>query len=183
MQGVVFTALADMVIEQLGLPVWEQILDAAALPSQGIYTAGASYEDAELLQLVTLLSQHTGIAPADLVRSFGSYLFGQLYATLPPDLKSCQTLREFLLKIDSTIHKEVKRVYPDSYLPSFTYDDTKPDELTMYYQSRRKMCFAAEGLIQGAARQFHTDIELSHPVCMHQGADRCTLIVKFPGKT
>ena len=180
MQGVVYTALADMVIEQLGLPVWEQILDAAALPSQGAYTAGARYDDAELLQLVTLLSQHTGIAPPDLVRSFGTYLFSQLYATLPPQLQSCQNLREFLLKIDSTIHKEVKRVYPDSYLPSFTYDDSKPSELTMYYQSRRKMCFAAEGLIQGAARQFNTDIQLSHPVCMHQGADCCTLIVHFP---
>ncbi len=180
MQGVVYTALADMVIEQLGLPVWEQILDAAALPSQGAYTAGARYDDAELAQLVTLLSQHTGIAPPDLVRSFGTYLFSQLYATLPPQLQSCQNLREFLLKIDSTIHKEVKRVYPDSYLPSFKYDDSKPSELIMYYQSRRKMCFAAEGLIQGAARQFNTDIQLSHPVCMHQGADCCTLIVHFP---
>jgi hypothetical protein len=179
MQGVVFTALADMVIEQLGLPMWEQLLEEAALPSQGAYTAGARYDDEELLRLVTLLSQHTGIAAADLVRSFGTFLFGQLYASLPPDLKSCSNLREFLLKIDSTIHKEVKRVYPDSYLPSFKYDDSKPNELTMYYQSRRKMCFAAEGLIEGAARQFSTAIALQHPVCMHHGAESCTLVVQF----
>lgn len=183
MQGIIFTALSDMVIEKLGMDVWDQLLDDANVPSQGVYTSGGRYEDAELLTLVGLLSERTGIAAPDLVRSFGEYLFAKLYASLPPSLQHCTDLRQFLLAIDNTIHKEVKRVYPDSYLPSFSYDDSDANQLTMHYRSKRKLCFAAEGLIAGAAQQFGETVQIDHPVCMHQGADHCCLIVHFKATT
>lgn len=179
MQGIIFTALSDMVIERLGIEVWDQLLEQAELPSQGIYTSGGRYDDAELLRLVGLLVEHTGLPATDLVRSFGEYLFAKLYASLPATLQQCQDLRQFLLAIDGTIHKEVKRVYPDSYLPSFQCDDSNPKQLTMQYRSMRKLCHAAEGLIAGAASQFGSKIRIEHPVCMHAGADHCTLIVTF----
>jgi len=49
----------------------------------------------------------------------------------------------------------------------------------MYYTSPRKLCFLAEGLIEGAAEQFNTKYELSHTECMHDGADRCALKIKI----
>lgn len=179
MQGIIFTALSDMVIERLGIEVWDQLLEEAQLPSQGIYTSGGRYDDTELLRLVGLLTERTGIPAPDLVRSFGEFLFAKLYASLPANLQQCTDLRQFLLAIDGTIHKEVKRVYPDSYLPSFQCDDSNPQQLTMQYRSMRKLCHAAEGLIAGAAAQFGCNISIEHPVCMHQGAEHCTLIVKF----
>lgn len=182
MQGIIFTALSDMVIEKLGMPVWDQLLDDADLPSQGAYTSGGRYDDAELLTLVGLLSARTGIAAPDLVRSFGEYLFAKLYASLPESLHNCYELRQFLLAIEHTIHKEVKRVYPDSYLPSFQYDDSNANQLTMQYRSKRKLCFAAEGLIAGAAAQFKQAIRIEHPICMHHGADHCCFIVLFDDK-
>lgn len=179
MQGIIFTALSDMVIERLGIEVWDQLLDEAQLPSQGVYTSGGRYDDTELLRLVGLLTARTGIPAPDLVRSFGEFLFAKLYASLPPNLQQCTDLRQFLLAIDGTIHKEVKRVYPDSYLPSFVCDDSNPQQLTMQYRSMRQLCHAAEGLIAGAAVQFGSHVSIEHPVCMHQGAEHCTLIVKF----
>lgn len=182
MQGIIFTALSDMVIEKLGMAVWDQLLDDADLPSQGAYTSGGRYDDAELLTLVGMLSERTGIAAPDLIRSFGEYLFAKLYASLPDSIRGSENLRQFLLAIENTIHKEVKRIYPDSYLPSFQYDDSNTKQLTMHYRSKRKLCFAAEGLIAGAAAQFKESIRIEHPVCMHHGADHCCFVVHFLDK-
>jgi len=179
MQGSIFTALSDMVIEKLGMPMWDEVLTELNPASGGIYTAGQQYEDAELLGLVALLSQKTNLPATQLVEAFGEFLFSRLYNSLPPELRQLNDLRPFLLSVDKVIHKEVRRLYPDAYLPSFDYDNSNEQMLVMYYQSRRKLCHAAVGLIKGAAAQFSQQIQIEHPECMHDGAERCRLHIHF----
>jgi hypothetical protein len=72
MKGIVMNLLAEMVETQLGIDEWNQVLDAAN--ESGIFTATAIYEDARLLQLVSILSERNHIAVDDLV-SLCSLLF------------------------------------------------------------------------------------------------------------
>lgn len=182
MQGSIYTSFSDMVIEKMGMEQWNELLEKTNPPSQGVYTSGQQYEDSELINMVVALSEKTGIAAEKLVEAFGQYLFDSLYRTSPANVSHIDNLREFLLAIDSVIHVEVKRVHPDSYLPKFEYEDGENGELIMYYTSKRKLCHASIGLIFGAAKQFDEAIEITHPECMHDGAERCKLIVNFKGK-
>ena len=179
MQGSIFTAFSELVIEQQGIAAWDAMLDQVQPASEGIYTRGQQYDDDELFSLVAVLSERTGLPATDLVRAFGQFLFNKLYANLPAKVATIDNLRDFLLAVDSVIHVEVKRVHPSAYLPSFSYDETADGSLIMYYQSKRKLCHAAEGLILGAAAQFDTPINILHPECMHDGCERCKLIVQF----
>lgn len=179
MQGSIFTTFSDMIIDKMGMEQWNELLEKTNPESKGIYTSGDQYEDSELVSMVVLLSEKTGVAPEKLIEAFGLYLFDSLYKNCPTDLSEIKTLREFLLSIHSVIHVEVKRLHPNAYLPVFEYEDGEGNDLIMYYSSKRKLCHASVGLIYGAAKQFNEEITISHPECMHAGKDRCKLVITF----
>ena len=83
----------------------------------------------------------------------------------------------FLLSVDHLIHVEVRKLFPDAGVPHFEYHEQLPDRLTMVYQSPRKLCKLAEGLIDGSAKHFNQAYHLTHDVCMHKGDDCCHLLV------
>jgi len=182
MQGSIYTAFSKMVIEKMGIETWNELLDTVKPESEGIYTNGMQYEDSEIMALVAALSAKTKIDAASLVRSFGSYLFIHLYNSSPTNLSHIDNLKDFLRIIDSVIHKEVKRVYPQAYLPSFDYSETADGNLIMYYQSKRKLCHLSEGLILSAASHFNEEVEITQPDCMHNGAEKCKLVISFKDK-
>jgi len=179
MQGSIYTAFSDMVIEQMGMEKWNELIERTQPDSGGIYTSGAQYEDSELINMVVLLSEQTGIAVNDLVEAFGTYLFDILYRNSSADVSSIDNLKDFLLAIDNVIHVEVQRVHPNAYLPKFEYEDGPNGGLIMYYSSKRKLCAVSVGLIKGAAAKFNESVTISHPECMHKGANKCKLIVNF----
>ena len=79
MKGMVFTEFLEMVEETFSVEVVDQIIEASALSSHGVYTAVGSYDHAELLQLVTHLSEITGSGVPDLIASVW-HLFGRFVA-------------------------------------------------------------------------------------------------------
>ena len=182
MQGSIYTSFSEMVIEKMGMAVWNELLAKVNPTSEGIYTNGMQYEDSEIMALVAALSEITQIDTPTLVRTFGSYLFIHLYNSSPTNLSHIDNLKDFLRSIDSVIHKEVKRVYPQAYLPSFDYSEEENGNLIMYYQSKRKLCHLSEGLIISAASHFNEEIEITQPNCMHNGAEKCKLIISFKDK-
>lgn len=181
MQGSIYTTFADMVIEKMGMEVWNELLKQVCPASGGVYTKGMNYNDAELISLVTSLSEVTKVDVPTLVKAFGEYLFIHLYNSSPASVSHIDNLKDFLISIDNVIHKEVQRVYPDAYLPSFEYDELDNGNLIMFYQSKRKLCYLSEGLITSAAKHFGQKIKLTHPECMHEGADKCKLVISFEG--
>ena len=179
MQGSIFTSFSEMVIEKMGMSVWNDLLDKVNPSSEGVYTNGMQYDDSEILAYVSELSDITQIDVSTLVRNFGEYLFIHLFNSSPANVSHIDNLKDFLTCIDGVIHKEVKRVYPDAYLPSFKYDETPDGDLIMFYKSKRKLCHLSEGLITGAANHFKQSISIKHPECMHDGAEKCKLVISF----
>jgi predicted hydrocarbon binding protein len=179
MQGSIFTAFSEMVIEKMGMAVWNDLLTKVNPSSEGIYTNGMQYDDSEIMALVAALSEITKIDTPTLIRTFGVYLFSHLYNNSPADSSHIDNLKSFLIYINSVIHKEVKRVYPKAYLPTFECSDTSDGDFVMYYHSKRKLCYLSEGLIIGASKHFNQPITISHPECMHDGAEKCKLIISF----
>lgn len=182
MQGSIFTIFSDMVIEKMGIETWNELLVTVNPSSEGIYTKGMQYDDAEMMSLVSALSEKIGSDIPSLVRAFGDYLFIHLYNSSPTNISHIDNLKDFLLSIDSVIHKEVKRVYPKAYLPSFEYSETPEGDLVMFYHSKRKLCHLSEGLILSAASHFDQKITIEQPECMHNGAEKCKLVISFKDK-
>jgi heme-NO-binding protein len=161
MKGIVFTEFLEMVEETFSVEVVDQIIEASDLPSHGVYTAVGSYDHAEILQLVTHLSEITGMAVPDLVRAFGKHLFGRFVQGYPHFFEGLDSAFAFLQQVENYIHIEVKKLYPDAELPSFDCDASHPGQLVMTYKSSRPFADLAEGLIRGCIEHYGEDIELT----------------------
>lgn len=177
MKGVVFDILRDMVENQYGLEGWQAILDKAG--SDGIYVSTKTYADAELMGLVAAASEITTIPVNNLVFAFGEYMVPNFYKRFPNFFHDVPNFIKFLVSVDQIIHVEVRKLFPDAGLPTFDYSDENENSLTMIYQSPRKLCQLAEGLISGSAKHFNQNYKMTHDPCMHNGSDHCALKVEL----
>lgn len=174
MKGIIFNVLEEMVVEQAGMAAWNETLARTSSP-QGVFTAGASYSDHTLYELVTAVSDQLKQPVTQVVTTFGEYLFGGLVRRYPVFVERTEDFETFLRSVEDVIHDEVRKLYAAPCLPSFAYESCGEQALLMSYRSPRKMCLLAEGLIRGAARHYGKQVTIAHHVCMHGGADHCEL--------
>ena len=178
MKGVIFNVLEEMVEDNYGMAVWNEILDEAE-QHEGIFIAGQSYADETLFQFVQIICDKLQ-QPSDLVITvFGEYLFSKLVERHKVLIEGQTDLDTFLKNIDSIIHVEVGKLYVDPNLPSIECFDLDTNKMTMRYRSPRKLCPLAEGLIRGASSYFEQAIKITHTTCMHKGSDHCDLEIEY----
>lgn len=154
MKGIVFTEFMDMMEDVLPVEAADRVLQAAALPHGGAYTAVGTYDHHEMLRLVTALSTETGTPVPELVRAFGRHLFGRFTALYPGLFAGIADTRGFCRRLDGYIHVEVRKLYPDAELPRFLVAEGDGGELRMTYRSTRPFADLAHGLFEGCGAHF-----------------------------
>lgn len=154
MKGVVFTKFIEMVEEQFSIDLAEAMIEDANVPSGAAYTAVGTYDHREMVSLLLSLSKLTGVPVPDLLKSYGRYLFGQFGRLYPSFLEGHTAAIPFLAGIESVIHVEVKKLYPDAELPRFEVLEQSPDFLHLVYRSDRHLGDLAEGLIEACIEHF-----------------------------
>ncbi|MEN9897098.1 MAG: hypothetical protein RLZZ66_747 [Pseudomonadota bacterium] len=160
MLGRIFTEFFTLVEAEFGEDMLDDIIEDAKLPNEGAYTAVGNYDDLELIRLVMALSARTHIAVPDLVKTFGTFIFERLMLIYPKMTENISDLFVFLLGIDSVVHVEVKKLYPNASLPKF-HSSIQEDTLIMVYQSDKNLPDLAEGLIIGAGRYFSENLMIN----------------------
>jgi predicted hydrocarbon binding protein len=168
-----------MIEDEFGMECWEKLLEKCDLPSGGIYTSAATYDDQEILSLVGALSEYSSVPVPTLVEAFGRYLYNGLASSLPASMMDYPDLWSLLDSVDSVIHVEVNKLYPDALTPKIIVTEKHQNGITLYYQSPRKMCLLAVGLVHKAAESFGTPVTIKHTCCMNDGADHCSMLVEL----
>lgn len=160
MKGIVFTEFLEMVESKFSPELADTIIEVAELPSGGAYTTVGTYNHSEMIKLVSCLSKETGISTAELMRSFGVYMFERFYVLFPHYFNGIDSSFQFLELIENYIHVEVRKLYPEAELPSFQCDTSRPGCLVLTYQSTRPFAALAEGLIRGCTAHFGEDVDI-----------------------
>ncbi len=166
MKGMVFTEFLEMVSDKFSANMVDDIIDDCDLPNGGAYTAVGNYDHGELVQMVAALSKRIGTPAPVLVQVFGEHMFGRFHALYPSFFVGITSALDFLEGIETVIHTEVRKLYPDAQLPSFDCERSS-DGLTMIYSSPRHFGDLAEGLIRGAIAYFGDKVEVTR----HNQAD------------
>ena len=159
MKGIVFTEFLELVENEFGLEVVQQIIDECELDTEGIYTSVGTYSHKDMFKMVGKLSEIKGIPVPALLTVFGEYFFTTLKDKYPVFVEK-PNLFSFLNSIDQYIHPEVLKLYPDAELPRFEAEIKSDNEMTLDYMSSRKMSDLAIGLIKGAAKHFKEDVDI-----------------------
>lgn len=151
MKGVVFTEFLDFVASTHGLDMVDDVIDAAALPHDGAYTAVGTYPFTEMQRLTTALVLRTGAGLGDLMTAFGDHLCRRFIIKYPDFFHSQSNLFDFIESVDRHIHVEVHKLYADAELPKFSTRARDAESLTIDYRSCRPLEALAEGMIRAAA--------------------------------
>ncbi|MEM8886385.1 MAG: heme NO-binding domain-containing protein [Bacteroidota bacterium] len=154
MKGIVFTEFLDFVEENHGILTVDKIIEKSNLESGGVYTTVGTYNHFEMVSLVTELSKELDVEITDLLRIYGEHFFSVLLESYPGFFENQNDCFEFLSSLDSYIHPEVLKLYPDAELPSFDTISRDENHLRMVYTSNRALYSFAEGLIKGTFNFF-----------------------------
>lgn len=167
MKGVLFNVVEDVVVGLKGPDLWDDLIDAAGV--DGVYTALGSYPDEEMLAIVQAASDALETPVPDVLRLVGRLAFNGLHERYPHSLEDHTNATDFLQAVESHIHPEVQKLYPDAELPTFEFQTFDDGTLRMIYRSKRGLAALAEGLVHGMAEHFGeaatvVEIEPDEPV-------------------
>lgn len=159
MKGIVFTELIEMVEKDLGIDIADRMTSGAHTSNDGAYTSVGTYDHAELIRMVVSLAEETGTPIPDLVRTFGRHLFTRFHELYPQFFHGVESAVDFLPLIETYIHVEVRKLYPDSELPSFT-SEMNEGTLEFTYSSKRPFADLAEGLVRACVDHFQDAVRV-----------------------
>lgn len=160
MKGIVFREFIEMVESQFSLETADAIIAASSLSTNGAYTSVGTYPHQEMVDLVSHLSRLTASPVPALLRHFGRHLFARFVVVHPEQVLNYHSAFELLRRLDGNIHVEVRKLYHDAELPSFTYEQSDDDSMVFVYTSHRKLADFAHGLIEGCIAHFGEPLQI-----------------------
>lgn len=169
MKGVVFTQFLEMVEDKFGFDASDEMIEKSGV--NGVYTQAGNYPPSELFDMVKALSQITGVSVEDLVFTYGEHLFEVLIKIYPEPIKAYNSSFEFISHVEQVVHPEVKKLYPDSDLPSFELVSKDENCLKIIYKSTKPLMDFAKGLMVGCAKHYGENIEVSYDRPTHENGE------------
>jgi len=160
MKGIVFTEFLDLVEHKFGLEVLDEIISKSNLESGGSYTAVGTYSFSEMLQLLQHLSSKVNISIDDLLLVYGEHFFSVLESNYNHLLDLYSEPIELLASIESHIHVEVQKIYPDAELPIFDVIEKSNNKIVMVYKSSRAMHHFGLGLMKKTFEHFNSSASI-----------------------
>jgi len=155
MKGLLFNELVEFAEDRFGCDVVARV-EGTAAP----YGAIASYPSADLVALATRLADAGSERLDVLLRAFGERLFGRFASLYPVFFVTADSTFEFLAQIDTTIHGEVEKLYPNAEFPRFKPTTEGADVMRLHYRSARPFADLAEGMLQGCITHFGESVDV-----------------------
>jgi predicted hydrocarbon binding protein len=178
MHGAIFVELQKYVSTKLGEEAWPTLLSEAGLAGKA-YEALEVYPDEDALALVTTASKITGTPAGDILTDFGEFIVPDLLEMFWSLVDPAWKTLDFLAATEETIHKVVRLKSPGATPPKLRATRNGANEVVIEYDSDRKMCALAKGLIRGVAKHYEETVAVSESQCMGEGAAACKISVKL----
>ena len=161
MKGLVFTTFYDFCETRYGTDMLDDVIDDAALPHGGAFTSVGTYPFEEMVALITAMTKHSGVGMPALLEQFGEHCFA-CWVQKFPALFADRDLFDVLADIDHFHESEVRRLYPDAELPSFTVVARSRDHLEIDYHSCKPLADLAVGVIRGAGAHMNSPVVIAY---------------------
>jgi predicted hydrocarbon binding protein len=109
---------------------------------------------------------------------FGRALFPALVATYGALIPSGWDALDLVEHTEEVIHRAVRLQDPTTAPPRLTAARVSPSEVRLLYNSSRKLCSLARGLLTEAGEYFAQPVTLIEERCVHRGDAFCEFVVQ-----
>lgn len=154
MKGFIFTNFIEFVDKSFGLEMVDNMIINSDLKSEGVYSAFNSYEYSELNSMLTYVCSKSGMEPKIALEKFGKFVFPYLIGKHSYIIERYKDPLELIAGIESHIHMEVKKLYEDAELPTFSVVEKTKNQLIIIYQSKKGLTYFAIGLMKATLSHF-----------------------------
>jgi hypothetical protein len=159
MRGEIFNEFLEFAAESLGP---ERAAAVKACPGgAAAYDAAGRYDFAELVRLADRVAEARGESRADVLTRFGAHLFRYFAALYPSFLDEAPSAIALLAHIDTYVHRELQKLYPEAEFPGFECVAIASGGLQMTYRSTKPLADLAEGLIRGSVDHFGDPVRIA----------------------
>jgi predicted hydrocarbon binding protein len=178
LNGIIFIEIGKFAQSRLGPQAWLEAVRAAGIPSR-IYYRVADYPDEEALALLSALSAALQEPVQAVLESLGEFIVPDLLKMSRYWIKPQWRTLDLIEHTEQTIHETLRQEGSQTDPPRLRCRRTGPQEVVVTYDSPRRMCSLAKGIIAGVARHYGETITITEPHCMHRGDASCELIVRL----
>lgn len=177
MNGIVFIEIGKFAQSRLGPQTWRDAVAAAGIPAHMYYRV-ADYPDDEALALLSALAARLQEPLQSVLESLGEFIVPDLLRMSRYWVKPEWKTLDLIENTEHTIHETLRQEGSQTNPPRLRSRRTGPGEVVVTYDSPRRMCSLAKGIIAGVARHYGETVTISEPSCMLKGAAHCELIIK-----
>lgn len=178
MHGSIFVELREYVGATYGAGQWEAVLDGSGIGHKD-YVANQVYPDLDAVRIVAAAADRTGRPLHELLEDFGEYLAASLIERFVSLVDPGWKTLDLLEHVEETIHTVIRASNARADPPRLRCRRLSRTEVVVEYDSPRKMCSLAKGLIRGLARFYGDPIVLEESACMLKGDAACELNVRL----
>jgi hypothetical protein len=184
MHPLIHIGLKEYVERRYGIERWIGFLEAAGVSLTRPYVRVGPYPDEELVAIVAAIAAGTGTSPNAVLEDFGTALAPQLIAMYPRLVRPEWRSLDLLQYTEDAIHQVVRHGQLGARPPVVRCRRLSPSALHLTYESSRRLCPLAVGIMRGIGRHYGETLTIRHPVCMLHGADACEFDVALePSET
>ncbi|MFC7047370.1 heme NO-binding domain-containing protein [Halobacteriaceae archaeon GCM10025711] len=178
MHGILLKGLKEFVVETYDRSTWDEIRDEAPVERK-VYLPIETYDDGELTALVEAAATVTGESTDHLLDAYGRSVAGRLLSTYDNVLDDDWTMVDLLLNANERVYGTLRQQNPKMNPPQLDCRQVDANKVLVGYQSPRKLCSVAKGVIRGVGERYGQPVDVTEGQCMHDGADYCEFVVTF----
>lgn len=182
MHGLIFVTWDKYLAERFKGPILGKYRAALEGKVPPALLASRVYDDELLLAAVGAASEVSAIPADTLLREYGNFFItnGLTRHLCAYILTQVHSARELLLAMHDS-HQQMSRLPESLTPPLFQYETRtgKPNELTLIYDSPRKLCSVLLGAIEGAAERYGEKVRIVERSCMKRGDIVCRFDMRF----
>ncbi|HZR83394.1 MAG TPA: heme NO-binding domain-containing protein [Candidatus Binatia bacterium] len=154
MRGEILNELVEFAADSIAPDAAAGLTSRDGASAAAGYEAGRRYELADLVHLADQIAAAAGEERGVVLARFGRHLFRYFATLYPAFLHDASSAVALLSSIDTYVHGELRKLYPDADFPGFACTPTGAGGLEMTYRSARPLADLAEGLILGCVDYF-----------------------------
>lgn len=182
MHGLVFVTWEKFLAERFQGQVWSRYRAALAGKVPPALLTSRVYDDELLLVAVGTASEIARVSVDTLLHEYGRFFItnGLTRHLCAYILTQVHSARELLLAMHDS-HEQMTRLPESLSPPLFKYETRpqRPDELTLIYDSPRKLCSLLIGAIEGTAERYGEKAQVVERSCMKRGDTVCRFDIRF----
>lgn len=182
MKGLFFVEFLDFVAHRFGEDMCDDIIDELAaqgrLETDGAYTLGGIYSQAEFALLIGALGRRAQIPEGAIRTAFAGRLFDRARRYLPEFFDAHATLSAFLQDMNAAIGAELRKIYGDSHIPMLKVRALDDGGVEIVHHSRCAFLDFAPDLLMACAAYYGRDIDVTNCKTCNGGLYTCTYQLK-----